>query len=118
MNANDIERKIHPKLQKVFNELKDMPLIVFGSASTKGLNQANDLDVVLDLDTTPTAKVYLKPLMQLAKQYYGWIDNFAIKDGILWVRDDEANRYIKAKNSQKILSDIKKYGKPIGDVFL
>jgi hypothetical protein len=114
MKTNDI--RANPILLEVFEQLKSMPLLVFGSAATKGLANANDIDVVIDLDANPSHQVYLKPVRQLARKYYGWVDNFAIKNGELWVRNDEATAYVKAKNAAAILKNIKRDAKPISEI--
>lgn len=114
----NIAKSKSDKIMAVFDSIKDMPVIVFGSASTKGLSNANDIDVLLDLDATPANKKFVKQLRLIAYQFYGWFDPFVLKDGVLWVRNDEATGWIQAKNARGILADARKFGKSPSEVSL
>ena len=110
-------KKLHKKIE-IFNHLKQMPLTVFGSTVTKSFQDANDFDVFLDLDQNPDHKKFVRPLLILAKKYYGWIDPFVLKDKLLYVRNDESTGWIRAKNAAGILRQIREHGKSIDDIHL
>jgi predicted nucleotidyltransferase len=103
---------------EIFQHLKQIPLTVFGSTVTKSFQEANDFDVFLDLDQNPTHKKFVRPVLSLARKYYGWIDPFVLKDGVLYVRNDDATTWTKAKNSLAILQQIRANGKSIDDIDL
>jgi 8-oxo-dGTP pyrophosphatase MutT (NUDIX family)/GNAT superfamily N-acetyltransferase len=107
---------INPKKLEILGHLKNMPLTVFGSTATKSLRDANDFDVFLDLDANPEHKKYVKPVLNLSYRYYGWIDPFVIKDGVLYVRNDTATGWTRAKNAQAILKNIRAQGRPIDQI--
>jgi len=111
--STQIDKKI-----EIFQELKQMPLIVFGSTVTKNFQDAKDFDVFLDLDQNPTYKKFVRPLLNLTGKYYGWIDAFVLKDDVLYVRNDDATAWTKAKNSLAILQQIRANGKSIDDIDL
>ena len=100
----------------ILQQLQQMPLTVFGSAATRDVAQAKDFDVFLDLDANPEHKKYLKPVLNLSYNYYGWIDPFAIKNGVLYVRNDTATGWTQAKNARAILANIRSQGKPINQI--
>ena len=101
---------------EILQKLQQMPLTIFGSVVTKDLSQAKDFDVFLDLDTNPDYKKYLNSLLQLAQKYYGWLDPFVLKDGVLYTRKDDATGWVKAKNSAEILQKIRSTGKEINQI--
>jgi 8-oxo-dGTP pyrophosphatase MutT (NUDIX family)/predicted nucleotidyltransferase len=109
--SNQDDKKI-----EIFQHLKQMPLTVFGSTVTKSFQEANDFDVFLDLDQNPTHKKFVRPVLNLARKYYGWIDPFVLKDGVLYVRNDEATGWTRSKNAKAILQQIRAHGKSIDDI--
>jgi hypothetical protein len=116
LSENSNDSGINPKKLEILGHLKTMPLTVFGSTAIKSLRDANDFDVFLDLDANPEHKKYVKPLLQLARKYYGWIDPFAVKKGVLYVRNDEATGWTTAKNATGILKNIRAQGRPIDQI--
>ncbi len=100
----------------ILDQLRDAPITIFGSAATKGIDQAKDLDVFLDLDANPGAKKYVRMLLDLAHEHYGWLDPFVLKDGVLYVRNDQATGWQRAKNGLSMLSSIKRDAKPMTDL--
>jgi 8-oxo-dGTP pyrophosphatase MutT (NUDIX family) len=116
IQENFADGRINPKKLEILGHLKTMPLTVFGSTATKSLQDANDFDVFLDLDAHPEHKKYVKPVLNLSYRYYGWIDPFVIKDGVLYVRNDTATGWTRAKNAQAILKNIRAQGRPIDQI--
>ena len=116
LSENSDDSSINPKKLEILGHLKNMPLTVFGSTATKSLQDANDFDVFLDLDAHPEHKKYVKPVLNLSYRYYGWIDPFVIKDGVLYVRNDTATGWTRAKNAQAILKNIRAQGRPIDQI--
>jgi predicted nucleotidyltransferase len=106
-----LEKKLY-----ILRKLQQMPLTVFGSVATKELSQANDFDVFFDLDSNPEYKKHITPIMELARNYYGWIDPFVLEDNVLYVRNDEATGWVRAKNAKEILKNVKLHGVPISQI--
>lgn len=102
------------KLDSVIANLKKSPyapaIKIFGSAAEPNDLMPQDIDILIDsrgIDLGPDAAMQAAAhVMALASNYYGFLDPYLLaKDGKLWTRDDRAEKWIKAKNQNKILAD-------------
>ena len=105
---------------------------VFGSVVT-GKERPGDIDVLIDLDTpawnekleiveeervlTPEEKKSLGQVLKLAEAAYGALDPFFRLNGELWVRNETATGWIRAKNAKKIYREACRSGVPVKDIY-
>ena len=81
------------------NPLADR-LLVFGSTIDPE-RVPNDLDVFVAADPRLDG-AGLRSLLQLARDFYGYLDPFFVYNGLLYVRSDQATRWVRATNSRSI----------------
>lgn len=81
------------------NPLADR-LLFFGSA-TDPARVPNDLDVFVDADPR-SDRAGLQVLLQLARDFYGYLDPFFAYNGLLYVRSDEATHWVRARHERAI----------------
>lgn len=91
-------------LPQVLERLASNPLadrmLVFGSAMDPA-REPNDIDVFVAADPRLDGPG-LRALLQLARDFYGYLDPFFIHKGVLYVRSDEASHWVRAKHSGPI----------------
>jgi predicted nucleotidyltransferase len=109
------------KLDGVVSELKKNAyapeMKVFGSAANEPDKIPGDIDVFIDTKNITLDKAVmataLGELLRLCKKYYGLVDVFILdRKKVLWTRDSDANRWIKANSSNGLIS-VGKQGIPL-----
>ena len=118
----DMARKGTP-VERVLSALRTDPAFddlrnharIFGSVAA-GKERPGDVDLMVDYSDRPgePAKVPgASRLLALAREHYGSFDPYIKTADGLFVRNDEATGWTKAKNAQEIWDESQKNGKPL-----
>lgn len=109
---------LRPRLAAILAALKAHPLapylVVFGSVARGTSGPYSDLDVFLDCACREPTPSELGALLALCRRYYGSLDVFLrTQTAGLYVRDEEATDWTRARNARSILRSVRREGVPL-----
>lgn len=96
---------------------------IFGSVAA-GSGAPRDVDAVVDLRALTRGEylsldpqeLELRPLLELGRRHYGWLDPFVRFSDELVVRNDTSTAWVRAKNKGALINSIEGTSRPLADI--